>query len=58
MSPKIPTTWLDVVRSHVQIGGSGTSLKDAFPGAKVEWAQIKSGDHPTKEVGKSAPRKS
>ena len=58
MSPKIPTTWIDVVQTHIKAGGAGTSLKDAFPTAQVEWAQIKSGSHPTKEVGKSAPRKS
>ena len=58
MSSKTPTTWIDVVQTHVKAGGPGTSLKDVFPAAKVEWGKIKDGSHPTKMVGKALPRKS
>jgi len=53
MSQKTPTTWIGLIK---ELSGPGTSLKDVFPKAKIEWAKIKAGTHPTKTVGKSTPK--
>ena len=58
MSQKTPTTWIGLIKELSGGAPPGTSLKDVFPKAKIEWAKIKAGTHPTKMVGTSTPNTS